>query len=360
LNYAAPDQVLVRTRLERDGELLVEHHGPERAASYELLPPGRYSVSITAANEDGVPAPEAIRARFEIGPFFWQTTWFRLGLGLAGLGLVLGAAGYWVRHVRLAAKLALAERDRVAALEGAEKAEALRRSEVRREKAEAEAEWRRQREAVLRDVHDGVGGLVANLHMTTSLALRAPDAAEQRAQIQHLDAMAHEALLEVRSLMDALEVQVADVEGVAGEFERYGNLVLGPHGIRLAVSAEMEDGCPQACGPLFLGLFRIVKEALANVVKHSGASSVEVRVVASRDGLVLAIGDDGRGLLPGCGKGRGLLSMRRRAEELGGKMTLDSGAGLRLQFSVPWPGHDAGRANEARRGTDLRPSVSPA
>jgi len=153
---------------------------------------------------------------------------------------------------------------------------------------------------------------------------------------------------------------VADVEGVAGEFERHGNLVLGPHGIRLAVSAEMEDGCPQACGPLFLGLFRIVKEALANVVKHSGASSVEVRVVASRDGLVLAIGDDGRGLPAGCGKGRGLLSMRRRAEELGGKMTLDSGAGLRLLFSVPWPGHDAGRANEARRGTDLRPPESPA
>lgn len=360
LNYAAPDQVLVRTRLERDGELLVEHHGPERAASYELLPPGRYSVYVTAANEDGVPASTAIRARFVIDPYLWQTTWFRLGLGLAGVGLVLGAAGYWVRHVRLAAKLALAERDRVAALESAEKAEALRQSEVRREKAEAEAEWRRQREAVLRDVHDGVGGLVANLQMTTSLALHAPDAAGQRAQIQHLDAMAHEALLEVRSLMDALEVQVADVECLAGEFERYGNLVLGPHGIRLRVSAEAKGGCSRACGPLFLGLFRIVKEALANVVKHSGATSVEVRVVASHEGLSLAIGDDGRGLPDGGRTGRGLLSMRRRAEELGGKMTLDSGGGLRLHFVVPWPGHDAARAHKAGPGNDVLPSVSSA
>ena len=356
LNYAAPDQVMVRTRLERGGVVLVEHHGPERVASYELLPPGSYSVHVTAANEDGVADEAGIRARFVIEPFFWQTTWFRMGLGVAGLGLVLGAAGYWVRHARLASKLAIAERDRLAALESAEKAEALRQSEVRREKAEAEAEWRRQREALLRDVHDGVGGLVANMHLATSLALDAPDAADQRARLACLEGIAHEALGEVRSLMDALEAQVADVRGLAAEFERYGNLVLGPHGIRLHVPTPVDDGPATGCGLLFLGLFRIVKEALANVVKHSRASSVELRLVASPNALLLSIEDDGCGLPAPHRKGRGLSNMRQRAAELGGKMSLDSGHGLRLHLAIPWPGGTAS-GSETPNGTGA--PVSP-
>lgn len=330
---------MARARLERGGDVLVERHGPERVASYELLPPGRYSVHVTAANEDGVATEAGIRARFVIEPFFWQTTWFRVWMGLVGLGLVMGAAGYWVRQVRLAAKLALAERDRAAALESAKKAEALRQSEVRREKAEAEAEWRRQREALLRDVHDGVGGLVANVHLTSSLALEAPDAFEQRAHVARLEDIAHEALVEVRSLMDALEAQVHDVQGLALEFERYGNVVLGPHGIRLHVATQAEPGPDPGCGPLFLGLFRIFKEALANVVKHSGASRVDLRLVATAHVLMLAIEDNGRGLLAGHRTGRGLQSMQRRAIELGGALSLAAGPGVRVHVQVPWPGH---------------------
>ncbi len=356
LNYAAPSQVLASTRLERGGEVLAEQHGPERSASYELLPPGRYACHVTAANEDGVGNDVGVRARFVMEPFLWQTGWFRWAMASMGAAGVLGVAGYWVRHARLASKLAIAERDRLAALESAEKAEALRQSEVRREKAEAEAEWRRQREALLRDVHDGVGGLVANMHLATSLALDAPDAADQRAQIASLEGIAHEALGEVRSLMDALEAQVADVRGLAAEFERYGNLVLGPHGIRLHVPIPVDDGPATGCGLLFLGLFRIVKEALANVVKHSRASSVEIRIVASPNALLLSIEDDGCGLPAQHRKGRGLSNMRQRAAELGGKMSLDSGHGLRLHLAIPWPG---GTASGSETPTGTGAPVSP-
>ena len=343
-------------RLEQGGKVLAEQHGPERSASYELLPPGRYVCHITAANEDGVGDDVGVRARFVMEPFLWQRAWFRWALVAMGAGGVLGVAGYWVRHARLASKLAIAERDRIAALESAEKAEALRQSEVRREKAEAEAEWRRQREALLRDVHDGVGGLIANMHLTASLALDAPDAAEQRAQIACLEGIAHEALGEVRSLMDALEAQVADVHGLAAEFERYGNLVLGPHGIRLRVPTPVDEGPPTGCGLLFLHLFRIVKEALANVVKHSRASSVELRLVASPNALLLSIEDDGCGLPAQQRNGRGLPNMRQRAAELGGKMTLDSRHGLRLLFVIPWT-RGAGSKSEA--APETRAPASP-
>ena len=344
LSYAAPSQVLASMRLEQGGKVVAEQRGHERQASYELLPPGQYSFHVTAANEDGVRNDIGVHARFTMEPFLWQTGWFRWAMASVGAASVLGVAGYWVRHARLASKLAIAERDRLAAIESAEKAEALRQSEVRREKAEAEAEWRRQREAVLRDVHDGVGGLVANLQMTTSLALHAQAASAQHSQLSHIDAIAQEALVEVRSLMDALEAHVTDVHGLADEFRRYGQLVLDPHGIQLHVAAEAPDALRGDCQRLFLGLFRIVKEALANVVKHSRASSVALRLVAFPDHLVLDIEDDGQGLPDQRRNGRGLDSMRRRAGELGGHMSLASRPGLRLHFSVPWPVPSAAHA----------------
>jgi signal transduction histidine kinase len=148
--------------------------------------------------------------------------------------------------------------------------------------------------------------------------------------------MAHEALAEVRGLMDALEVPVSDIHGLAAEFRRFGELILHPHGLRLDVAVESVAAPPSPCGYLFPGLLRIVKEALANVVKHSQASAVELRLIVSSDALSLSIHDDGRGIDPQQRNGRGLLSMHQRAAELGGTMTLDSGPGLRLRFDVPW------------------------
>jgi len=347
LNYSAPLRVMATTRLERSGRIIAERHGGDRNVTYELLPPGRYTWHVTAANEDGIRDDVGLRTAFTVEPFLWQTAWFRISMAAAGMAGVLGVAGYWVRHARLASKLAIAERDRVAALAIAEKAEALRRSEALRQKAEAEAEWRRQREAVVRDVHDGVGGIVANLHMTASLALCTADTSRQREQLTRMEAMAHEALVEVRGLMDAMEVDVTDFEGVAEEFRRYGHLVLDPHGIRLHVTAEGSARPHPVSATLCLGLFGIFKESLANVVKHSRASQVFIRLAASDEALILGIEDDGRGLPAEPRNGRGLHGMQRRAEELGGEMSMDSGPGLRLAFVIPWTRHEGTPSPEA-------------
>ena len=85
--------------------------------------------------------------------------------------------------------------------------------------------------------------------------------------------------------------------------------------------------------------YRIAAEAVANAARHSGARSVLVRLEAGPQVVRLDVVDDGTGVRPGApsrGTGLGLASMRLRAEELGGTLTLDSSpAGTRIHVELP-------------------------
>ncbi len=337
LAYSAPRQVMASIQLLRDGQVLSERVGSERSVKWDALPPGRYSIAVAAARplERWDPSPGLVH--FVIQPKFVQTTAFRLSVGLAALALVAGVGVYRVRNVRLTAQLVLAERDRQSARERAEAAEALRRSEARRLHAEAEAERQRQREAVVRDIHDGIGGLVSNLKTTLGLVLASRDRPSHGRLLHSMNSIVSEALVEVRGLMDAMESRSGDVESLADEFRRYGRVILAPHGIEIVVEVVSEDSAAGIDSPLCLTLFRIFKEALANVVKHSQATRVAVRIASSRVGVRLVIQDNGVGTPSKRPVGRGLGTMQRRAAEAGGVMELDGCSGLRLSFVFQRP-----------------------
>ena len=338
LAYAAPQQVVASTRLTRDGKVVSERVGPERFGRWELLPPGGYAVEVAAANESGAWTRAPVPLSFVIEPFFWQTTPFRTGVVLAAVAVVVVFAGYRIRNVQLSARLALAERDREAAREAARNAEALRRSEELRQQAEAEALWHRRREAVVRDVHDGIGGLASNLKMTLDLALHAPHPDSQRSLLQTMNGLVSQTLAEVHGLMDAMESEVATCGDMANEFRRHGNLMLAPHDVALVVRATSPEATLPKDPRFFSGVFRIYKEAIANVVKHARARRVEVTVEALPDRLRLIVGDDGVGLPENPRQGRGLSSMAKRAAELNGSLDLARANGLLLTLHIPWPG----------------------
>jgi signal transduction histidine kinase len=113
-------------------------------------------------------------------------------------------------------------------------------------------------------------------------------------------------------------------------------------GIRIALIA------PAALPPLSkeaeLALFRALQEALSNVLRHAGASTVDVGISVSRDGVLLEVRDDGRGLPAQVSPERleqeghmGLAGMRERIGALGGSVRLrgEPGAGALLEVLVP-------------------------
>jgi signal transduction histidine kinase len=87
-------------------------------------------------------------------------------------------------------------------------------------------------------------------------------------------------------------------------------------------------------------LYRLVQEALTNVVKHAGATEVSVSVVLEADRLEVNVEDNGRGIDPeGSSSGYGLVGMRERAALVGGTIEIASepGRGTRVSASIPLP-----------------------
>ncbi len=84
-------------------------------------------------------------------------------------------------------------------------------------------------------------------------------------------------------------------------------------------------------------VYRLVQEALTNVVKHSGAAHAEVTVRTATAEVEIEVGDDGSGFDPEASQGRGLLGMSERVEMLGGTIRFDSrpGEGTRVGATLP-------------------------
>ncbi len=96
----------------------------------------------------------------------------------------------------------------------------------------------------------------------------------------------------------------------------------------------MPDCLPPLPAAVEAAAYRIVQEALTNVVRHANASSCTVRLALS-DGLEITVEDDGIGLGEGKRAGVGLTSIRERSAELGGVCRIDTAPGTRIHVWLP-------------------------
>lgn len=188
-----------------------------------------------------------------------------------------------------------------------------------------------ERRRLARELHDGLAQELAFISTQTRRLLAAPDS--QVRQLDQLAVAAERALDESRSAIRALtrrldeplEVSVAQAaEEVA---ERVGI------DLRLKLDADIE-----APTDTREALLRIVREALSNTARHSGATHATVTLRGGA-GIRLSIADDGAGFEPGTPSdgGFGLVSMRERAQALGGELSISSRPGHGTQVEVVIP-----------------------
>jgi len=151
-----------------------------------------------------------------------------------------------------------------------------------------------------------------------------------------LGEVARQALKEMRLLIYELRPPVLEQEGLVGALQQRLDAVEGRAGVeaRLLVEGDVE-----LAAPVEEALYRIALEALNNTLKHAAATTVTVRISFDRDGVELEVVDDGRGFDPEAardGGGMGLVTMRERAGQLGGRLTVLSapGEGTRVTVSV--------------------------
>ena len=195
----------------------------------------------------------------------------------------------------------------------------------------------RQEQCLIRDLHDGIGGLTANLALLAELGRRDAPIDIDRERFARISQLASEGGAEVRSLIGSLEARGMSWPDFFDDCRRHGNLLLPPYGMRFSFADTGYDGQP---GPGLLpglSLLRVVKEALTNAVKHSGCTEVTVLAQFSPQQLRLTVRDNGRGMQAERTDGRGLRNMDSRIREMGGTVTCRSQGGMELVFELPLP-----------------------
>jgi signal transduction histidine kinase len=198
-----------------------------------------------------------------------------------------------------------------------------------------------ERVRIARELHDVVAHNVS-LMVVQAQALAATGADdEQRAGLQRLAGVGREALSEMHRMLGLLRLdsaETAEREPQPGVRDLEG-LIAGTESAGLAAALVVEgDPRPLPAG-VDLSAFRIVQEALTNVIRHASAKSVTVDLRYLPDNLEVTVTDDGVGKpANGSSGGHGLVGMRERAVLFGGGFEagpLGGGRGYRVRASLP-------------------------
>jgi PAS domain S-box-containing protein len=205
------------------------------------------------------------------------------------------------------------------------------------ERIEEEKRHLMEKEKILMDLHDGIGGITTNISILSELGQKAKDIKSIKNTLATISRLSREGVSEIRSFMQGLDSKELSWNALAAELRKQGSGMLDPHSIRVAVETSVADVTEQPGSLLWVNLFRVYKEALTNVIKHSNAGSVAVTLDVTGKGLLLIIQDDGIGWEENGDRGRGLWNMKRRTEAVGGRVAISSEKGTRVSLEIPLP-----------------------
>jgi signal transduction histidine kinase len=202
-----------------------------------------------------------------------------------------------------------------------------------------------------RELHDDFGQIVTAIGTLLGRARR--HAAANSPLAEELDGVrrvAQQALDRIRTRSRWLHPGVLDDFGLVKALEYFAAQYEQQTGIKVTLEATGSiDGIGEDCA---IHVYRIAQEALSNVSRHSGSPDVRVRLDCREDALELEIADRGKGMPPPEGRaashGLGLVSMRERAELMGGELHIRQPpqGGLIVYLKVPLGAQQASRGGE--------------
>ncbi|MFZ0826183.1 MAG: two-component regulator propeller domain-containing protein [Verrucomicrobiia bacterium] len=319
LSFVAPEKVRFKYRLTGlDAEWL--DAGAKRTVNYNYIPPGNYTFRVIACNNDDVWNNQGANIAFRVLPYFWQTLWFRL-LALALTIVASGAVVWTISRRRMRRKL---------------------------ERLEQQRAIEHERARIAHDIHDDLGVHLTRITMLSESASGESDnPVRTAAGLNQIYDTARELTRSMDEIVWAVNPRHDTMESLASYLEKFAQDILATAGIRCRLDMPLQFPEWRLTSEVRHNLFLAFKEALHNVVKHSAASEVHIRIEPGTASFELAIEDNGRGFVPGTrdktsddprrfASGNGLENMTRRLAEIGGRCDIRStpGGGTKICFEI--------------------------
>ncbi|HEX6189239.1 MAG TPA: two-component regulator propeller domain-containing protein [Pyrinomonadaceae bacterium] len=316
LSFINPELVRFKYKLEGLDHEWIDA-GTRRTAYYSHLPPGQYSFKVIAANRDGIWNEQGAMIQLEVLPPFWRTWWF---ISLAIISIAL--ASYLVYRQRIR------ELKRAHAMQ-----EAFSRQLIQSQESE--------RRRIAAELHDSLGQSLVLIRNWALLGLKAIGPQEPAADnLNEISTTASAAIDEVREIAYNLGPYQLERFGLVRTLREMIEKVAGTTPIRFRVAIDDLDGAFSK--ETEISVYRIVQEAINNIVKHSQASEATIEVTRDLTRVVIKITDSGKGFVTearpaAASRGFGLIGIEERVRMLNGNLAIHSapGQGTRLEIALP-------------------------
>jgi signal transduction histidine kinase len=215
----------------------------------------------------------------------------------------------------------------------------------------------REKVRLARELHDELGGLLVGARMDISWAEQhlADDDPEITQRLRRVQNNLSAGVDLKRRIIEELRPTLLDNVGLFAALRWQLKETCGSAGLKCIESFPDEE--PRFTSEAAIALFRIAQEAFTNILKHSGAKSMDITLQIDRDHIVVQISDDGKGIpvarLSASGS-HGLASMRHRVRALGGRLDVRSSAAVGTALLVRIP-----TANALLQAAELLPAAEP-
>jgi signal transduction histidine kinase len=273
----------------------------QRSVNYGNLKPGSYRFMVRAINGDGLTSPTPAIVSFTILPPLWARWWF-----LTVTFLLVGGAAFMLYRYRVRQLLEL-ERVRI---------------------------------RIATDLHDDIGASLSQIAILSEVVHQQLDSSNARVTepLAKISSASHELVDSMSDIVWAINPRRDRLRDLLQRMRRFASDILTARNIAFTFRVPAPEHDMKIGTDLRRQVFLIFKESVNNVVRHSACSEAEIEFEIERDRLMLRVSDNGRGFTAnGDGDGHGLTSMRARAKEMGGTLSVNSiaGQGTTVLLQVP-------------------------
>jgi signal transduction histidine kinase len=298
MDLRAPEKCRFKYRLDGVDSDYIDA-GSQHTAHYNNIAPGTYAFHVLACNKNGVWNEIGDTLSLKIQPHFWQTLWFR-SLAIAAVLAIVGGIARFILWQKMRQKLTLLE---------------------------MQHSLEKERSRISRDIHDDLGATLTQITLLSELTQRRADnPLEVKTYTAQISQTARDLVQAMDEIVWAVNPRNDSLPLMTGYIFQHAEKFFSGTLLRCRFDSPETWPDQTLTSEVRHHLFLAAKEALNNVAKHSEATEVWVKLKLVDGELHLCIEDNGKGFRSGAiGEyGNGLANMRKRMEEIGGKLEVTS------------------------------------
>ena len=273
------------------------------------LTKGIYDIDIRYLNEKGDFVDDRIGIKLEILPFWYQTWWFRLLVTLVSLSIIV----FVLRLMYI--------------------------SRLRKQRAQLEKQLAVQleRQRISSEMHDDIGAGLSGIKLLTEMTRgKVKDTAASN-EVEKIYESVGDISAKMKEVIWSLNTENDRLSSLISYIQRQARQWLENYPCQLNISIPEKIPDIKINGESRRNIFLMVKEAVHNIIKHSGANKVNIIISCDKQ-LIISVSDNGKGMhINGdMNSGNGLQNMKNRIHQLNGKIFMQNNEGVTLTFEIPY------------------------